>query len=137
VKRNGYISFCVDYGKLNYNTKKGCLSLSDIEDILDMTKGAKSFSSLDLTSGYRQVALLSDDKEKTAFSTDQGLWQFRVMPFGLCNAPATFDRLIEIVLGGIRVVRSVSGRRDSDWPHIPGISLQPTEIAPDNSERPI
>jgi hypothetical protein len=87
----------VDYIKLN-NVTKNCFPLPRIDDTLDMLAGAKWYSTLDLKSGYWQVDVHPDDKEKTAFSTGQGLWQFTVMSFGLCNAPATFERLMETVL---------------------------------------
>jgi len=61
-----------------------------IDDMLDRLTGNSSFSSLDLRSGYWQVRIRPEDKEKTAFSIGKGLWQFIVMSFGLCNAPATF-----------------------------------------------
>jgi hypothetical protein len=72
-----------------------------MDDTLNTQEGAKWFSTLDLKSGYWQVALRPDDKEKTTFSTRQGLWQFRVMPFGLCRAPEMFERLVESVLRGL------------------------------------
>ena len=65
---------------------------------MSQLSGAKWFSTLDLKSGYWQVELDPQDREKTAFSLGNGLWQFTVMPFGLANAPATFKRLMEQVL---------------------------------------
>jgi len=66
--------------------------------MLDRLSGNSWFSTLDLKSGYWQIKIRLEDKEKTAFSIGNGLWQFTVMPFGLCNAPATFERLMEKVL---------------------------------------
>ncbi len=72
--------------------------LPRIDDILDALRGSMYFSTLDLYSGYWQVEMDQRDIDKTAFVTRQGLFRFTVMPFGLCNAPATFERLMELVL---------------------------------------
>lgn len=73
-----------------------------IDDALDCWQGAEYFSSLDLRSGYWQIPMHEADKEKTVFVTPDGLYEFNVMPFGLCNAPSTFERLMDTVLRGLK-----------------------------------
>lgn len=96
-KSDGSLRFCIDYRKLNEVTKKDSIPLPLIEDIFDAVAGSSWFSVIDLKSGYWQVELDPDDKEKTAFCIGSELWQFRVLPFGLCNAPATFIRLMNLI----------------------------------------
>ena len=76
--------------------------LPRIDDSLDALNGSKWFSTLDLICGYWQVEMDENDRQKTAFCTQEGLFEFKVMPFGLCNAPATFQRLMDLVLSGIQ-----------------------------------
>ena len=101
-KKDGSLRFCVDYRKLNAVTRKDAYALPRIDDTLDALAGSKWFSTLDLASGYWQVEMHPDDREMTAFSTADGLFEFNVMPFGLCNAPATFQRLMDLILAGLQ-----------------------------------
>ena len=101
-KKDGSPRFCVDFRKLNNVTVKDAYPLPNAEEVIDELSGSRWFSTLDLASGYWQVELDPIDREKTAFTFHgKGLFHFKVMCFGLTNAPATFQRLMETVLKGI------------------------------------
>lgn len=97
TKEDGSTRFCVDYRKLNAVTVKDNYPLPRIDDLLDTLSGSCWYSTLDLASGYWQVEVDEVDRPKTAFTTLFGTFEFTVMPFGLANAPATFQRLMDYI----------------------------------------
>ena len=99
-KKDSTWRFCIDYRELNSVTRKDAYPLPRIDTSLDTLGGNCWFSTVDLTSGYWQCDVEPSSREKTAFSSHKGLFEFKVLSFGLCNAPATFERLMEMVLKG-------------------------------------
>lgn len=98
-KKNGTLRMCVDYRQLNKLTRKDSYALPRIEELLDCLSGNKFFSHIDMKSGYHQVEIYEDHKERTAFSVGPlGFFEYNRMPFGLTNSPATYQRLMENLL---------------------------------------
>ena len=98
TKKDGGTRFCVDFRKINSITRKDAHPLPNIQDIFDSMAGSSVFSTLDLKSGYWQIGVHPNSIEKTAFITHKGLFQFKRMPFGLCNASAVFQRTMNKIL---------------------------------------
>jgi hypothetical protein len=93
-KKNGKWRVCVDYRALNKATQKDHFPLPFIDQVLDSLSGKKFFSFLDGFSGYNQIKIAPQDQDKTTFTSPWGTFAYRVLPFGLCNAPATFQRAV-------------------------------------------
>ena len=103
-KKDGSIRFCVDFRHLNRLTVKDAYAIPRVEDTLHLLAGAKYFTKLDLRSGYWQIELEEEDKQKTAFQVGSlGFYEFNRMPFGLTNAPATFQRVMERCMGDMNL----------------------------------
>ena len=101
-KKDGTYRFCVDFRGLNAVSEKSEYPLPRVDECLEAMAGACLFSTLDLASGYWQVELNLADQEKTAFSTNSGHYEFLTMPMGLKGAPATFQKLMDLVLRGLK-----------------------------------
>ncbi len=94
TRKDGSLRMCLDYRALNKLTVKNRYPLPRIDDLFDQLQGAVVFSSLDLASGYHQIRITDENVPKTAFRTPMGLYQFRVLCFGLTNAPSTFQAVM-------------------------------------------
>ena len=101
-KKSGEDRFCIDYRKLNSLSKRDAFPIPRIDDTLDMLAGSKYFTHLDFKSGYWQIEVAPEDREKTAFVCSSGLYQWKTMPFGLTSAPGTFQRCMSIILSGLQ-----------------------------------
>ena len=106
TKRDGSQRFAIDYRQLNSVTKKDAYGIPQAQTILDKLHGHMYFSVIDISAAYWGVPVREEDKEKTAFNTPRGLFEMNVMPFGLVNAQATFQRLMDVTLRGLKRTES-------------------------------
>ena len=103
-KKDGTYRCCIDYRQLNSVTVRVAYPLPRIDSCLDAMSGAGWFSIIDLRSLYHQIYVAPEDSEKTAFICPRGMYKFKTMPFGLHNAGATFQRLMDVVMSGLHLV---------------------------------
>ena len=101
-KKDDTKRFCCNYQALNEITKKDRYPLPRVDDCLDELAGSYYYTCLDMATGFWQIKVRERDREKTAFISPSGLFEFQVMPFGLCNAPSTFQRAMDHVLAGLK-----------------------------------
>ena len=101
-KKDNTVRFCIDFRKLNKITTFDAEPMPNSDELFTRLTGSKYFTKFDLTKGYWQIPMAEGAKEKTAFLTPRGLFQFRFMPYGLVNAGATFSRIMRIVLAGMQ-----------------------------------
>jgi len=100
-KKDGKIRYCIDYRKLNAVTRKDAFPLPRIQACIDHLRGTKFMSCLDMSAGYYQFQIHKDDRYKTAFITKYGLFEHVRLSFGLCNSPAFFQRVMQLILTGL------------------------------------
>ena len=98
LKKDRKWCMCIDYNALNKITVKNRYPLPKVEELMDRLHGTRYFTKIDLYSGYHQIRVRESNIQKTAFVTIYGAFEYLVMPFGLCNAPATFQRVMNTIL---------------------------------------
>ena len=101
-KRDGSLRFRVDYKRLNMNAMTDSHPLPRMDDCIDSLGDVAVFSTLNCNSGYWQIPVDPSDRDKTTFTTHRGTFRYKRMPFGLKNAPTTFQRALDILLSGVR-----------------------------------
>ena len=103
-KKDGSLRFCIDFQQLNARTKKDSYPLPRIQEALESMAGAAHFSTMDFKSGFWQVRMAPESQQYTAFTVSNlGFYEFTRMPFGLCNTPTTFQRLMQNTLGELNL----------------------------------
>ena len=103
-KKDGGLRFCIDFRRLNSWTKKDTYPIPRMQETMESMVGARFFSTMDLKSGFWQVKMAKDSQQYTAFTVgSMGVYEFLRMPYGLCNAPATFQRLMQNCLGELNL----------------------------------
>eukprot|EP00918_Siedleckia_nematoides_P028162 GHVU01060542.1.p1 GENE.GHVU01060542.1~~GHVU01060542.1.p1 ORF type:complete len:1666 (-),score=155.90 GHVU01060542.1:1257-5648(-) len=101
-KPNGKYRMCIDYREVNQVTVRDAYPMQRVDDALRALEGAQCFACIDLKSGFHQIRVTETSRDYTAFCTPFGLYRFKVMPFGLCNAPATFQRMVDMLFDDYR-----------------------------------
>ena len=96
-KKDGAYRFCIDYRRLNAVTLKDAFPIPHVKDALDSLRGARYFGTIDMLSGYWQLPMTQEARDRSAFCTRRGLFEFTRTPFGLVNAPASFCRLMQLI----------------------------------------
>ena len=97
-KKNNDIRLCIDYRGLNFKTERPIYPIPEPQELFDTLEGSKFFSSLDLSQGYYNVEIEENDKSKTAFATRRGQFEFNRLAMGLCSGPATFQKIMNLIL---------------------------------------
>ena len=101
-KKDGTMRFCIDFRRLNAATIPDTYPLPRMDDCIDSLSHAKVFSMLDALWGYWQIPIAEEDRDKTTFTSHVGTYRYKRMPFGLRNAPSTFQRALDVILSGVR-----------------------------------
>jgi len=101
-KPDGSVRFFVDYRKLNLMTVKEAYHIHRMDECIYSLGDARVFSTLDCNAGYWQISVAEEDKHLTALTSHSGAWQCVRLPFGLCNAPVTFQRAMDLILAGVK-----------------------------------
>lgn len=102
AEKDGTLRFCVDYRRLNALTVRDSYPIPRMDECIDSLADATIFTTLDANSGHWQIEIREEDKDKTTFTSHHGLFRFTRMPFGLKNAPGTFQRVIDVILSQVK-----------------------------------